>query len=146
MKTTALIAVITVVLGLAACDKSNDGRTVGQKVGESVDQAVASADKATKDVRESAKKGVDEAAEKTKEKTAEVSKSVDDLAITASIKTDLAKDKELSALRVNVDTKQGRVSLYGSAPNEAARERATQIASTEKGVTSVDNKLAIENH
>lgn len=146
MKTTALIAAMTVVLGLAACDKSNDGRTVGQKVGETVDQAVASADKATKDVRDSAKKSVDEAAEKTKEKTAEVSKSVDDMAITAGIKAGLAKDKELSALRVNVDTKQGRVSLYGSAPNEAARERATQIASAEKGVSGVDNKLAIENH
>jgi osmotically-inducible protein OsmY len=146
MKTTALIAAIALMLGLAACDKSNDGRTVGQKVGESVDQAVASADKATKDVRESAKKGVDEAAEKTREKSAEMAKSVDDVAITAGIKAGLAKDKELSALRVNVDTKGGRVSLYGSAPNEAARERATQIASAEKGVTGVDNKLAIENH
>src|SRR5882672_6590799 len=71
-------------------------------------------------------------------------KSVDDMAITAAVKADIAKDKELSALRVNVDTKDGRVSLYGSAPSAAAKERAQTIAMSQKGVTGVDNKLALE--
>lgn len=144
MKALGFIAMIALAFGLGGCDKGGDGRTVGQKVGESVDQAVASADQAAKEVKESAKQGAEEAAQTTKDASEKVSRSVSDAAITAGIKAGLAKDKELSALRVNVDTKDGHVSLYGSAPNESAKERASQIAMGEKGVTGVDNKLAIE--
>ena len=70
--------------------------------------------------------------------------AVGDAAITASIKSDLAKDPSLSALRIDVDTSNGRVKLNGTAPSEAARERATQIAMGVKGVQSVDNLLTIE--
>lgn len=140
MKTLNVFALLFAALALSACDKSNDGTTVGQKV----DKAVASAETAAADVKETAKKGLDDAATVGKEKSDQVASSVSDMAITAAIKADLTKDKDLSALRINVDTKNGHVSLYGSAPNEAAKERATSIASAEKGVTGVDNKLAIE--
>jgi osmotically-inducible protein OsmY len=141
----AAVSAFAMALGLAACNRNDDGRTVGQKVGQTIDQGVAQVDKAAQEVKTTAKQGADEAAEKTKDASQQVSASVSDMAITAAVKAGLAKDKELSALRVNVDTKDGRVSLYGSAPNEGARERATQIAQAEKGVTGVDNKLAIEN-
>jgi len=131
---------MTVALTLAACDNRQDGTTVGQKV----DKAVASAETAAQEVKQSAKKGLDEAAQVGKETSDQVAKSVDDMAITAAVKADIAKDKELSALRVNVDTKDGRVSLYGSAPSAAAKERAQTIAMSQKGVTGVDNKLALE--
>ncbi|MET0517392.1 MAG: BON domain-containing protein, partial [Burkholderiaceae bacterium] len=55
----------------------------------------------------------------------------------------LAKDSELSALSINVDTRDGRVALKGKAPTLAARDRATQLASAVKGVVSVDNQLVI---
>lgn len=141
----AAVSAFAMALGLAACNRNDDGRTVGQKVGQTIDQGVAQVDKAAQEVKTTAKQGADQAAEKTKDASQQVSASVNDMAITAAVKAGLAKDKELSALRVNVDTKDGHVSLYGSAPNEGARERATQIAQAEKGVTGVDNKLAIEN-
>jgi hyperosmotically inducible periplasmic protein len=78
------------------------------------------------------------------QKSQELAEKVGDAAITASIKAGIAKDPELSALRVNVDTHDGKVALYGSAPNEAARQRAQAIAQNEKGVTAVENKLAVE--
>jgi osmotically-inducible protein OsmY len=78
------------------------------------------------------------------EKSKELAEKVGDAAITASIKAGIAKDPELSVMRINVDTNDGKVSLYGSAPNEAARQRAQSIAQNEKGVTAVDNKLAVE--
>jgi hyperosmotically inducible protein len=140
MKMLNVLALLAAVFALTACDKSRDGATVGQKV----DEAVASAKTAAAEVKETAKKGVDDAATVSKEKSEQVAHSVNDIAITAAIKADLAKDRDLSALRINVDTKDGHVSLYGSAPNAAAKERATAIASAEKGVSGVENKLAIE--
>ena len=66
-----------------------------------------------------------------------------DAAITASVNADLAKDPDLSALKINVDTANGHVTLRGSAPSDDAKQRATKLASNVKGVTSVDNELAV---
>lgn len=140
MNTTPLLAAVATLLALAACDARHDDRTVGQKV----DSALASAKTAASEVKQSAKQGAEEAAQASKEKSAELAKSVNDAAITAAISADIAKDPELSVRRINVDTKNGHVALYGSAPNEAAKQRAQAIAMAGKGVTGVDNKLAIE--
>lgn len=139
MKTSTLSAVCAGLLALAGCD-SRDDATVGQQV----DEAVASAREAAAEAKQSAERGLDEAADVTQEKGAELSKTMSDAAVTAAVKAKLAADPELSALRINVDTRNGRVSLYGSAPNDAAKQRAQQIAQAESGGRSVDNQLAIE--
>ena len=69
--------------------------------------------------------------------------AIDDVTIGTKLKAALAADPELSALKINVDTDNGRVALRGTAPSEAARERATQLASNVKGVVSVDNQLSV---
>jgi osmotically-inducible protein OsmY len=131
---------LAALLALQGCHSRNDHETVGQQV----DRAVASAKDAAAEARQSAKKGLDETATVTKEKSEVVAQKVSDAAITAAINASIAKDPELSALRINVDTKNSQVSLYGSAPNEAAKRRAQTIAMNEKGVTGVDNQLVIE--
>jgi hyperosmotically inducible protein len=55
----------------------------------------------------------------------------------------LAQDKTLSAMRIDVDTVDGKVSLRGTAPDPSARERATTLASAVDGVVSVDNQLVV---
>lgn len=142
MHAPRLVLVLTAAatLGLAACDRRDDGQTVGQKV----DDAVATAKGATAEVKQSAKEGLDSAAKVSQEKGEEVAKKAGDLAITAAINAGLAKDPDLSPMRINVDTKDGRVALFGSAPNEAAKQRAQQIAMAQNGVSAVDNQLAIE--
>ena len=140
MNTSHWIALAAAACALGACDSRHDGTTVGQKV----DQAVASARDAAKDVKQDAGKGLDEAAQAGKEKTQELAHKLNDGAISAAINAGIAKDPELSALRINVDTKDGHVTLYGSAPTEAAKQRAQTIAMNEKGVNGVDNKLAVE--
>ena len=144
MNAPKLIACIAATFALAACDQSKDGQTVGQKVGSEVDKAVTSAQTAAKDVEQSAKQGINDAAQASKEKSDQMAKAMSDMAITTAINADLAKDKELSALRINVDTKDRHVTLYGSAPNAAAKQRAQDIAMAEKGVAGVDNKLTVE--
>jgi len=127
MKTLTLCALGSAMLVLAACDSRQE--TAGQKV----DRAITSTENAAKDLKQ-----------QSKEATSEMAQKVSDATITAAVNADLAKDSELSALRINVDTRDGRVSLYGSAPSEEAKQRAERLAMAEKGVVSVDNKLAVE--
>lgn len=69
--------------------------------------------------------------------------AVSDAKITASVNAELAKDPTLSAMKIDVDTSNGRVALKGTAPDAMARERATTLASSVSGVVSVDNQLEI---
>lgn len=82
---------------------------------------------------------------RTTDTTVATAGKVADPAITASVKSALAADTSLSALKIDVDTKDGVVTLKGPAPNEAARTRATEIATGAKGVSRVDNQLAVQN-
>jgi hyperosmotically inducible protein len=70
--------------------------------------------------------------------------SLGDAAITASIKTDFLKDPDLSVLKIDVDTRDGVVTLNGLADNEAARKRAEQLAGAIKGVREVRNYLTVK--
>lgn len=74
----------------------------------------------------------------------DVGEAVDDARITALVNAELARDPELSALKIDVDTDQGRVVLNGQAPNPGARERAERLASGIEGVHSVDNRLTVQ--
>lgn len=70
--------------------------------------------------------------------------SLGDAAITASIKTDFLKDPDLSVLKIDVDTRDGVVTLNGLAGNEPARKRAEQLAGAIKGVREVRNYLTVK--
>lgn len=70
--------------------------------------------------------------------------SLGDAAITASIKTDFLKDPDLSVLKIDVDTRDGVVTLNGLADDEAARKRAGQLAGAIKGVREVRNYLTVK--
>lgn len=140
-KVTTVLTLST-LMTLVACDRrTDDDRTVGQKVDATVekieqkaDQAAASANKAMEQTKAVGAEAVDTAAAKLRDAT-----------ITTSIKAELARDKTLSALAINVDTKDGRVSLNGTAPSAADRDRVTLMAKGVDGVVDVDNKLQIKN-
>lgn len=66
-----------------------------------------------------------------------------DASITASVNAALARDAELAAMRIEVDTVDGKVALRGTAPNPSARERAAQIAQGVSGVRGIDNQLIV---
>ena len=147
-------------LTLAACDKS-DNRTAGEKLDSAVAKTEQAADTAAaktgEAVREAkakvdasgttaeVKQGMSNVTEAAKEAGATVSAKVDDAAITASVSAGLAKDPDLSAIKINVDTKAGAVSLKGPAPTAAAKARAEEIAKGVQGVTSVDNQLEVKS-
>lgn len=68
----------------------------------------------------------------------------DDAALLAKIKADMLKARSVDGLDVNVDVKDGVVTLSGQASTEAERLKAEQIAKEAKGVKSVTNKIAIK--
>lgn len=148
-KTATAVSAIAVLLALGACGKKDE--TVGQQL----DSAVAKTEQAAAEAKAKAEASVEKAGDAMKNATqsAEASGSktmdtlgakIDDATITASISADLAKDPDLSALKINVDTKNGSVTLNGPAPTAAAKDKATSIAKAVKGVSSVDNKLVVK--
>lgn len=66
-----------------------------------------------------------------------------DQRITSSIKTKLIAHPEIAALKINVDTDGGVVTLRGTVNSAKQREMAIKIARTTKGVKKVIDKLEI---
>jgi hyperosmotically inducible periplasmic protein len=136
---TTLLATAAAALMLMACGKTDDGRTAGQKL----DAAVAKTEQSAEEAKNKTEAAVDKMGAKVENATDRAATMVEDATITASIKAELAKDPTLSALKINVDTRDGLVSLNGSAPDSGSRERASRLVSGVKGVKSVDNKLIV---
>ena len=68
---------------------------------------------------------------------------VDDAALTAKVKTALARDKEVPAHNVNVTTYRGVVQLSGFVENEDAARKAGDIARGVDGVQQVYNDVRV---
>ena len=157
LRIAGLLAVTALAFGLSACDKMKEP-TVGQKIDaaiEQTEQAAAEAKAKAQQALESAGVKVEQGAVKA-EAAAEgagdaarqagnaVLEKMDDAAITAQISAGLAKDPTLSALKIDVDTRDGVVTLQGPAPTQEAKDRATAIAQGVKGVSSVMNQLSVK--
>jgi len=152
-----VLAVSALALGLAACGP-NDGQTAGQKLDNAVDRTEQAADNAKVEAdRAAAAAGqkMDNAMEVTKDAAANAADATKDAAnsaagaigeagVTAKVNAALVADSELSALKINVDTNGGAVTLNGEAPNQAAKDRAEQLAKGVEGVTSVNNMLMVK--
>jgi len=68
---------------------------------------------------------------------------VDDMNITATIKTKIFNDPYLSGFAVSVDTFQGEVTLTGAVESEFAKNRAAGFAESIDGVRKVNNLLIV---
>lgn len=149
LRTLTLVAAAAGALALSACGREDD-RTVGQKI----DSAIAKTEQKAEEVKAEVKaetaealmateRAADRVADKIDRAADSVSHTAADAAVTASINAELARDPDLSALKIDVDTTDGRVLLSGKAPSDAARDRATRLAQSVSGVTSVENRLQV---
>lgn len=106
------------------------------------------AGQATENAAEKAGNAMQNAGERAMDATARgadaATDAVADAAITASVNAELARDEQLSAMRINVDTENSRVTLSGTAPSQEAVQRATQLAQKVRGVKEVENELKVE--
>lgn len=149
----SVVVVISIVAlaALSACGKKDDGQTAGQKL----DSAVASTEKAAAEAKAKAEASMAKAGDAMRDATkkaeasgsntvSSIASKAEDAAITASISAEFAKDGDLSAIKIDVDTINGNVTLNGPAPTAAARDKATTLAKSIKGVASVSNKLTVK--
>jgi hyperosmotically inducible periplasmic protein len=127
-------------LMLAACGRSED-TTAGNK---RVDPAVAAADKRADELRADAGKAAQDARAGAGTMANRAGEQISDATITASVNAALAADSKLSAMKIDVDTEKGVVTLSGPAPDETSRARATELAASAKGVTRVENHLTVK--
>lgn len=68
---------------------------------------------------------------------------IDDASVTAAVKSKLLWSRYADGLATDVDTKNGKVSLTGTADSAAAKELAGRLAKNTHGVKSVDNQLTL---
>ena len=142
MTTTSLRTLAVAALAAAlftACDREA-ADTFGQKVDRALDATQRKLAAAGHEIAQQTDRAVDA----VKSPGDGGSKSVSDTAITASIKTDLLKDPDLSILKIEVDTHDGVVTMNGLTTDEAARTRAERLASGIKGVKEVRNYLVVK--
>lgn len=66
-----------------------------------------------------------------------------DPGITAEIKTKMLADTSVAGLKIDVDTKDGVVTLTGNLASQAEKARALEIARGVTGVTRVEDKLTV---
>lgn len=118
-----LLVSSALALALAACDRAPDQRSTAPE------RATDSAAGRTAD-----------AAKGTADRTASIAT---DATITAKVKSKFVADDQLKAHEINVDTKNGVVTLRGSVADPAAKDRAAGVAREVEGVTSVDNQLVV---
>jgi hyperosmotically inducible periplasmic protein len=72
-----------------------------------------------------------------------VGQYVDDKTITARVKTKMAADSQVSAMRIDVTTLNGTVQLSGFATSMAEKEKAGALASEVPDVKSVRNDIVV---
>lgn len=147
---------LTLALALAACGERSDDTTVGQradgaatrtgqaakdKLGESSQAASQGSRDPSTGVMGAAADARDKAYGGSTASTGSDSKADDKL--TSMVLTGLKADKELNPLRIDVDTREGVVTLSGSVPTAAAKARASEIAQNVKDVKSVNNQLTV---
>ena len=113
---------------LAACGDNRDATTTGartDRVTESQATAPARTDNAT-----------DRATDK-------VAVAVDDTAITTKVKAAVMAEPGLKTLEINVDTKDGVVTLAGTVQSPELKQRAVMLAQQVEGVRSVSDQLVV---
>ena len=127
---TFIAALITLMaaIGLAACSR-DESTTAGQGVDKAIGE-VKSQGAAAKTAAQGAASTATSAAA--------------DAAITVKVNAAIVADTRLKVMKVNVDTKDGRVTLMGSAPDAGSRDTATALVKAIEGVVDVDNQLRVE--
>lgn len=117
-------------LALAACDRPPDQRGTAPDANRAADAARDAANRTA-----DAGKGV---VDKTQA-------MANDATITAKVKSKFVADDQLKAHEINVDTKNGVVTLSGSVADPASKDRAAVVAREVEGVTSVNNQLVVRS-
>jgi len=127
------------VIAVVAVMSLQDPRSVGTQLDDTVANVRAVGSEAGQTLAESGTV----VADASQGAVAGVNTALSDAGISVKVKAALAVDPALRASRITVETSNGVVRLEGPAPDAAAKERASVLASAPQGVRAVDNRLAL---
>ncbi len=133
----------------------DDTKETAEKVKDATKKGAKKTAEGAKKVGSATKKGAEKTADAVKDTKIEVKddttpkleKAGDkttDAAITSAVKTKFLGDTQVSGLKIDVDTKDGVVTLTGSVKSAAEKAEAIRLAKTTTGVKSVVDKLTIQ--
>lgn len=142
-RTLLLIPAVALSAALAACDRAPTDARPGATNETPPRTAGTDTPPATTTTPPRATEATPPAGDRTAAQRA--GDAVSDATITAEVKSALAADPKLAALKIDVDTENGVVTLTGPAPDEQSKSRATQIAAAPKGVMRVENRLEVKS-
>jgi len=129
-------AVLTV-----GCSQDPEAASSADRAGEYARRAVAEAgraiDQQTRAVGDNLNRSIDET-------TGTVRRQSSDAAIGTKVKALLATDPLVGSLGIDVDTRDGVVTLSGRVKDEATRRRALEDARAVEGVVGVVDRLRVE--
>ncbi len=138
------LAILTIAIAAAGGGAMTGCNRPGQEtVGQKVDGSIADIKAATQEIRAETSAAVVDAKAAGAKAADAVAATAKDIAITAKVNAALAADSSLKAMSIDVDTKDGRVSMTGTAPDAATRDRAKAVANGVDGVVTVDNLLVV---
>jgi len=130
LKGLIVVFSLAAVLGLAACKQEGQAEKAGQKVDQAVEQSG---------------KKIDQAVEQAGKKIEKAKDNIDDTAITAKIKVEIANDPLLKVSQITVSTTNGVVRLSGVVDSQKSIDRALEITRTIKNVQSTENALVVKS-
>ncbi|MBI4445825.1 MAG: BON domain-containing protein [Acidobacteria bacterium] len=137
MRKWLLILLSAMAVLVANC---NTARNTGTTVKEGTVAAAQEAGDKIEDVGDVAE-GV---ADKTEDVAQKAAEKTEDATITSAIKTKMASDDLVKASAIDVDTRDGHVTLSGTVRSHAEHERALSIARSVAGVKGVTDRLTIQ--
>lgn len=163
MKTKTFLLLLAVAVALVTgCDhdgresvetgRDAEGRATihvdGEEVQRELDQAGEQVQRGAEQVQAGAER-VGEALERGAERVEQevgpvIEDALDDATISAKVKANLIADPEVSALNIDVDTVDGRVTLNGKVSSENQRAEAEKLARITPGVRQVLNLIQVE--
>jgi osmotically-inducible protein OsmY len=125
-------------------------RTAGEKIEDGATATKNAAERGVDATKRGVEKGADAtkdaartATDKTKAGAEKTGEFITDAAITTAVKTKLLADGKTPGLKIDVDTKDGVVTLNGTVKTKAEIDKAVADARDTKGVKRVVNNLKV---
>jgi len=119
----------------------NTAETTGEKLEETAEKT----GEKLEEIAEKTGEKIADTADKAEDKVDDlkIGEAVDDASTTAKVKLALAKDDQVAAYRIDVDTKNGVVTLTGKVKSPAEAAQAVRVAESIQGVKKVNSGLVV---
>ena len=122
---------------------SGEAREAAREAGAKTDAAKRDADDKADEAKRKADDKTDAAQRKAGDATDRAGDAVGDAALTTKVKTKFLADNDISGLKIDVDSKNGVVTLTGTVPTAAEKNLALKVAKSTEGVKSVVDRLKV---